>query len=101
VARHRGGDGLAERGVGRGHALDGGVVEAHGTRLAAEFAQFAQLVDHTHDYFSSRMCRRLAPSAKQAGKGGGMRGGEVRAAGVGGPSHPSARGGPRAGIRRG
>jgi len=49
VARDGLGDCLAQQRIVRRHALDAGVVQAGGAGLAAEFAQFAQLVDHTHD----------------------------------------------------
>jgi hypothetical protein len=87
MPRHRGGDGFAERGVERGHALDAGVVQTHGTRLAAEFAQFAQLVDHAHA--GSPRSEAGAPhSARSRPARDAWRG--IRAAGDA-PAHPGAR----------
>jgi hypothetical protein len=49
MTRHRLGDRPHQKGIDRGHALNAGVVQAGGPRLAAEIAQFAQLFNHTHD----------------------------------------------------
>ncbi len=50
VASNGFGHGLHKLCIHGCHTLDGGVVQANGPRLAAKFAQFAQLIDHTHDY---------------------------------------------------
>ena len=52
MPRHGFSDSLNQQGVVGRHALDGGVVQTRGPWLATEFAQFAQLIDHTHDGFS-------------------------------------------------
>jgi hypothetical protein len=48
VVCHGFGHRLAQQRIKRRHAFDAGVVQAGGARLAAEFAQFVQLLDDAH-----------------------------------------------------